>query len=106
MVYQPSEPVEAGAPYLERLGNGYLVISCQSTFTDNSGRQRGKMEVVVGTPEGDRFAKQTAPFDSPGTNYWNSLLAVGDSSVIAATSSSGQRGSSIKLRKGNFLYFF
>jgi len=84
--------VYAGAPYLARLPDGRVLLSCQS----DEGRAEPQMVVYLGDADAKRFGAATAPFDLPSTTAgrWNSLHIRPDGTVTAMTTTRlrGQAG--------------
>lgn len=83
--------VYAGAPYLARLPDGRVLLSCQSS----QGRAEAQMVVYLGDPDAREFGAPSAPFDLPPktAGRWNSLF-VHPSGTITALTSARIRGQS------------
>ncbi len=80
--------IYAGAPYIDRLGSGELVLSLQTTFGRGSDWDKSTMMVFVGETESREFYWGTEPFEVPVEKraLWNSLVVTEDDEILALTS--------------------
>ncbi len=96
---------KSAAPYLRQLWTGETIASWQGDHYDRKGFPEAQynMFVAVGDKDARNFKAVTAPFIIPHDSHalWNSVTAVGDSSVIALASiGSPTKGNSIYMVKG------
>ncbi len=85
--YEKDKEFMSAAPYLRQLWTGETIASWQGYSTN---RTNLDMYVAIGDENARNFKAVTAPFKlSKGESLWNSVVCVGDSSVIALGSQGG-----------------
>ncbi len=98
----------SAAPYLRQLPTGETIASWQGDHWDRVAGQESTydMYVAVGDKDARNFKAVTAPFDlDPGIHsLWNSVVCVGDGSVIALGSIGG--ANAINMIKGRAYSYF
>ncbi|MBF9014425.1 MULTISPECIES: sialidase family protein [unclassified Oceanispirochaeta] len=83
-----SDSVYMGAPYLQRLPSGEVLLSMQTNYERGGDWDLSHQMVLVGDASGQDFAHPSYPFAVPLDKraLWNSIEVLSDGRIIALTS--------------------
>lgn len=83
-----ADNVYAGAPYLERLESGEVILSYQTNLQRDILWDKSSMAVEIGDENGRNFSRRSIPFKVPLSKHglWNSLSVIDGKTPVAITS--------------------
>ncbi len=98
--YAPTSPFPeatyAGAPYLERMKTGEVILSYQTNWQRSNNWEQSAMAVEIGDESGRNYNHRSFPFDIPvnKSGMWNSLRVIDGNTLVAITSTNAYSGNS------------
>ncbi|MCL4483373.1 MAG: exo-alpha-sialidase [Bacteroidetes bacterium] len=83
-----AENIYAGAPYLERLQSGEVILSYQTNLQRDISWNKSAMMVEISDENGRNFSRRSVPFAMPlsKSGLWNSMCVIGGNTLVAITS--------------------
>ena len=94
-----ADNVYAGAPYLERLESGEVILSYQTNLQRDNIWDKSSMAVEIGNETGRNFSRRSIPFKVPLSKHglWNSLSVIDGNTPIAITSTNAYSSTSTEV---------
>jgi len=83
-----ADNIYAGAPYLERLQSGEVLLSYQTNLQRDIAWNKSSMAVEIGDANGHNFSRRSIPFKVPLSKQglWNSMCVIDGKTPVAITS--------------------
>lgn len=94
-----ADNVYAGAPYLEQLKSGEVILSYQTNLQRDNIWDKSSMAVEIGDENGRNFSRRSVPFKMPLSKHglWNSLSVIDGNTPVAITSTSAYSSTSTEV---------
>lgn len=94
-----AENIYAGAPYLERLQSGEVLLSYQTNLQRDISWNKSAMAVEIGDENGRNFSRRSTPFKVPLSKQglWNSMCVIDGKTPVAITSTDAFSSTSIEV---------
>jgi len=94
-----ADSIYAGAPYLEQLQTGEVILSYQTTWQRDIIWDKSAMAVEIGDENGRNFSRRSSPFKVPLSKQglWNSLCVIDGNTPVAITSTNAYSSTSTEV---------
>ena len=94
-----ADNVYAGAPYLEQLESGEVILSYQTNWQRDNIWDKSSMAVEIGDKNGRNFSRRSIPFKVPLSKHglWNSLRVIDGHTPVAITSTNAYSSTSTEV---------